>query len=217
MAARKRLFLQLADKGDWLNHYDPHGAGVFVPVTDPPEVNEPVRIDLKIEGGPRLLLLGTVLWRRPEGDDKIPSGVGVAIASTDSEKINYLNGFVRGGLLDLRELRRLPMRLAVRFEAPGGARTGNTRDINEEGLFIFTNQPLAYGERSTLIVTAPTGGTTSVLTGVVSYAMNEDDGGPGMGLKLEFLDGEQYATHVERINAWEKALLDGSLPDEALS
>jgi len=213
----KRLYLQLADKGDWLNHYDPQGAGVFVPIADPPAVNDAVRIDLKIDGGPRLLLAGTVLWRRTESDEKIPAGVGIAIAPSDSEKINYLNGYVRGGLLDLRELRRLPMRLAVRFEAPGGARNGHTRDINEEGLFLFTKQPLEVGERTTLIVNDPSGSGTSVLTGMVSYTMDEDDGGPGMGVKLEFADGELYAKHVERIGAWESALVSGKLPDDALA
>ncbi len=215
-AARKRLFLQLADKADWLNHYDPQGAGVFVPGSDPPAVNDAVRIDLRIEGGPRLLLAGTVLWRRTEGDEKIPPGAGIAIDSTDGEKINYLNGYVRGGLLDLRELRRLPMRLPAKFESPTGVRQGHTRDINEEGLFIVTPQPLLVGDRTTIILTAPTGGGTSVLTAHVTYVMDEDDGGPGMGFKLEFSDGELYARHVERVHEWEKALIEGNLPDEAL-
>ena len=35
----------------------------------------------------------------------------VALGGTEREKINYLNGFVRGGLLNLREKRRLPIRL----------------------------------------------------------------------------------------------------------
>ena len=31
----------------------------------------------------------------------------VALGGTERDKINYLNGFVRGGLLDLREIRRV--------------------------------------------------------------------------------------------------------------
>ena len=62
-----------------------------------------VRIDLDVDGW-MVALRGTVVGLR---DD--PPGVVVAVSGAERDKINYLNGYVRGGLLNLREKRRLPI------------------------------------------------------------------------------------------------------------
>ena len=76
-----RLALRLADRHDWVKVFDPRGGGIFVAVKDPPAVGEDVRIDLTVEeGGPRVILTGTVLWRRAEDTPKDPAGCSVGLA-----------------------------------------------------------------------------------------------------------------------------------------
>jgi len=100
-----------------------------VPTDDAVAQGTAVRIDLDA-GGWLVTLRGAVSGRR---DD--PVGVVVALSGTERDKINYLNGFVRGGLLNLREKRRLPIKLAVTYGAAEGPATTFTKDINEEGVF----------------------------------------------------------------------------------
>ena len=75
-----QLTLVISDKSDWLNHYDPQGSGVFVPTEHDLAVNSNVRIDVRFENGPRLVLHGNVVRRRAETDAKIPAGVEIGRA-----------------------------------------------------------------------------------------------------------------------------------------
>ena len=95
----------------------------------------------------------------------------VALGGSERDKINYLNGFVRGGLLNLREKRRLPIRLAVTYGAVEGPATTFTKDINEEGVFLFTDKPLPETSQVHMLVTIPGKPQPLSLVGKVSHTI----------------------------------------------
>src|SRR5262249_45200093 len=129
-----RLELRLNSQSDWIKIFDPRDWTIFVPTEDKLDNGSTLRIDLDV-GGWLVTLRGAVVGRR---DD--PAGIVVALGATEREKINYLNGFVRGGLLNLREKRRLPIKLQVTYGAVEGPANTFTKDINEEGVFLFTDK-----------------------------------------------------------------------------
>ncbi len=148
----------------------------------------PLRIDLDV-GGWFVTLRGTVVGLREE-----PRGVVVALGATEREKINYLNGYVRGGLLNLREKRRLPVRLSVTYGAIEGPATTFTKDINEEGVFLFTDKPLPETSQVHMLVAIPDRPQPFSVFGRVTHTiLPHDDEPPGMGLIFE-LDDTQRAT-----------------------
>src|SRR6185503_2183888 len=128
-----------------------------------------LRIDLDI-GGWRVALRGTVVATRDE-----PVGIVIAIGATEREKINYLNGFVRGGLLNLREKRRLPIKLQVTYGAVEGPANTFTKDINEEGLFLFTDNPLPETSQIHMLVAIPGKAQPLSLVGKVSHTILDHD------------------------------------------
>jgi Tfp pilus assembly protein PilZ len=211
-----RMDLRLADKSDWIRVFDPRDCTVFVPSDDPPPLGTLVRIDLAVgESGPRILLRGRVMSRRESAKPGRPLGCSVALGPKEREKINYLNGFVRGGLLDLRERRRLPLRLPVVYGAIDGPRETFTRDINEEGVFVLADDPLPETSRVHMLITVPTRGEPLSLTGDVSHTVvPEDDDIPGMGIVFTVDDQGDALTAI--IDELEQAFLSGTLPEEVL-
>src|SRR5216117_1602026 len=101
-------------QSEWIKIFDPRDWTVFVPSDSPAPKGTELRIDLDV-GGWLVTLHGTVVGRRES-----PSGIVVALGGGERDKINYLNGFVRGGLLNLRDKRRLPVRLSVTYGAVEG-------------------------------------------------------------------------------------------------
>ena len=169
-----------------------------------------LRIDLDV-GGWLVTLRGTVVGTREE-----PSGVVVALGGTEREKINYLNGFVRGGLLNLREKRRLPIRLSVTYGAVEGPANTFTKDINEEGVFLFTDKPLPETSQVHMLVTVPGKPQPLSLVGKVSHTiLAADEEPPGMGIVFD-LDEAQREALVTVIKELEEALVKGALPGPAL-
>ena len=136
----------------------------------------------------------------------------VALGGTEREKINYLNGFVRGGLLNLREKRRLPVKLAVTYGAVEGPATTTTKDINEEGLFLFTDKPLPETSQVHMLVQVPGKPQPLSLVGKVSHTiLAHDEEPPGMGIVFDLDDAtrEQLNAVIREI---EEALEKGVLP-----
>ena len=212
--ASVRLELQLANESDWIKMFDPRDWTVFVPTTEAIEQGTPLRIDLDV-GGWAVLLRGTAVGHR---DD--PRGVLVALAGSERDKINYLNGFVRGGLLNLREKRRLPIKLAVTYGAVEGPTTTFTKDINEEGLFLFTDKPLPETSKVHMLVTIPGQPQPLSLVGSVSHTIlaadadyedGERDEPPGMGIIFELEEGQREQL-VAALRDLEQQLQDGRLP-----
>ena len=201
-----RLELRLDSHSEWIKIFDPRDWTVFVPTEAPIENGGTLRIDLDV-GGWKVTLRGTVVGTRED-----PAGVVVALAGTEREKINYLNGFVRGGLLNLREKRRLPIKLQVTYGAVEGPANTFTKDINEEGLFLFTDKPLPETSQVHMLVTVPGKPQPLSLVGKVSHTiLAQDEEPPGMGIVFDLDDAarEQLQKVMEEL---EKALEAGQLP-----
>jgi uncharacterized protein (TIGR02266 family) len=213
-----RLALRLGDRHDWLKVFDPRGSGLFIATAQPPPAGSDVRVDLLVEdGGPRIILHGTVLWRREQSTPKDPAGCSVGLAPGDREKINFLNGYVRGGLLDRRERRRLPLRLPVTFGGLAGPVETVTRDLNEEGVFILTEAPLPEGTLVHFVLHVPGRDSPLELKGRVTHTVVIDDEDvPGMGVRFVAEDGVlRELTAI--VDGLEKEFLTGALPDEIIS
>jgi hypothetical protein len=178
--------MHLASQSEWIKIFDPRDWTIFVPCDEPIDNGASLRIDLDV-GGWMVTLLGTVVGTREE-----PTGLVVALAGTERDKINYLNGFVRGGLLNLREKRRLPIKLSVTYGDIGGPTTTTTKDINEEGLFLFTEAPLPETSQVHMLVSVPGKQQPLSLVGKVSHTiLPHDEEAPGMGIVFELDDAQR--------------------------
>ena len=212
-----RLRLKLDDRAQWVKVFDPRDCTLFVADESPPDVGQEARVDLEVESnGPRVILRGRVISRRAEAQGTVPAGCSLAVGFEDREKINYLNGYVRGGLLDLRERRRLPIRLDVTYGGLDGPKQTYTRDINEEGVFVVTEDPLPEGSEVHLRLQVPMRDEPTALAGVVSHTVVvEDEDVPGMGIVMRFADGqaEKFSTIIDEL---EQLFVTGKLPDSCL-
>jgi uncharacterized protein (TIGR02266 family) len=205
-----RLELRLSSQSEWIKIFDPRDWTVLVPSTEAVENGAPLRIDLDV-GGWLVTLRGTVVGRRED-----PAGLVVALGGAERDKINYLNGYVRGGLLNLREKRRLPVKLSVTYGAVEGPASTFTKDINEEGLFLFTDRPLPETSQVHMLVTLPGKAQPLSLVGKVSHTIVEsDEEPPGMGIVFE-LDDAQREELVALVQELEAALAAGKLPTSAV-
>jgi hypothetical protein len=211
-----RVDVRLQHKSEWIKVFDPRDCTLFVALANPPAVGVTIRVDLAIgEVGPRVLLRGTVMRRHETAQGGFTAGCLVALGPREREKINYLNGFVRGGLLDLRERRRLPVRLPVTYGGIDGPCRTHTRDINEEGVFVVTEEPLPEDSRVHLLITVPNRDRPLSLHGEVTHTvLSEDDDIPGMGILFEEKDRTSQLTAV--VDELEAAFLAGTLPDDLL-
>ena len=205
-----RIDLRLVNESEWLKVFDPRDSTLAAVTKSSPAVGTQVRVDLVIgKEGPRVILHGQVISHQSDG-------CTVAISPADREKINYVNGFVRGGLLNLRERRRLPVRLEVTYGGLEGPCKTFTRDINEEGVFILTDAPLPEDSEVHLFLTAPGAAQPLSLTGMVQHTVVPDDEDtPGMGILFKLEDG-QRATLTKLVDDLEKAFLSGQLPEALL-
>jgi uncharacterized protein (TIGR02266 family) len=201
-----RLELRLSNQTEWIKIFDPRDWTVFVPTEAPIENGASLRIDLDV-GGWLVTLRGTVVGARQS-----PAGAVVALGGSERDKINYLNGFVRGGLLNLREKRRLPIRLQVTYGAIEGPASTFTKDINEEGVFLFTDKPLPETSQVHMLVTVPGKPQPLSLMGKVSHTIvPSDEEPPGMGIVFE-LDEAQRETLQSVIRELVDQLHSGRLP-----
>ena len=204
--AAARLELRLASLSDWIKIFDPRDWTVFVPTAAAIDQGSTVRIDLDVDGW-MVALRGTVVGLR---DD--PPGVVVAVSGAERDKINYLNGYVRGGLINLREKRRLPIRLAVTYGAVDGPATTFTKDLNEEGVFLFTDKPLPEASQVHMLLTLPGRPQPLSLVGKVSHTIiAQDDEPPGMGIVFD-LDDAARDQLAEIVRELEDQLHAGMLP-----
>ena len=205
-----RLELRLNNHSEWIKIFDPRDWTVFVPSEEPIDNGTTLRIDLDV-GGWRVTLRGTVVGTRED-----PPGLVVALGGTEREKINYLNGFIRGGLLNLREKRRLPIRLQVTYGAVEGPANTFTKDINEEGLFLFTDKPLPETSQVHMLVAVPGKPQPLSLVGKVSHTILEnDEEPPGMGIVFD-LDDAQRELLLHVIEELEQLLMQGALPTNTI-
>ena len=212
-----RVELRLVDRAEWVKLFDPHDSTLFIKDANPPRVGQEIRVDLFAgDDGPHIILRGNVIARRIRGDGTLPPGFNVALGPYEREKVNYLNGFVRGGFINLRETRRLPIRLRVDYGDTGGPRTSHTRDINEQGIFVITETPLPEESEVNLIIHVPDFPQPLSVTAKVSHTvLVEDEDVPGMGLRFMFEAG-QADTFTAVIDNLEKRVLEGDRPEDCL-
>ena len=183
-----RFEIRLNNHSEWIKIFDPRDWTVFVSSSDRFENGTTLRIDLDV-GGWLVTLRGTVVGHR---DGPGQEGLLVALGGSERDKINYLNGYVRGGLLNLREKRRLPIRLQVTYGAVEGPASTFTKDINEEGLFLCTDRPLPETSQVHMLLTVPGKPEPLSLMGKVSHTVVQDDEEtPGMGIVFELEDGQR--------------------------
>jgi len=205
-----RLDLRLASHTEWIKIFDPRDWTILVPTSEAIEQGVTVRIDLDV-GGWLVTLRGTVVGQR-----SAPPAVVVALGGTERDKINYLNGFVRGGLLNLRGKRRLPIKLEVTYGAVEGPATTFTKDINEEGVFLFTDKPLPETSQVHMLLSLPGRPQPLSLVGKVSHTiLEQDDEPPGMGIVFE-LDEATRLLLVEIVRELEAQLHAGKLPNDTI-
>ena len=205
-----RIELRLAAASDWLRVFDARDGTLLVARAAQPPVGQAVRVDLIVgQGGPRVILRGTVISSRD-------GAAVVAIGPNERVKLNYLNGYVRGGLLDLREKRRLPIRLPVTYGAVEGPKQTFTRDINDEGVFIVSESPLPEDSEVHLLVSFPGREQPLSLSGVVSHTVVvEDEDVPGMGIVFR-TDATTQAALRAAVDELERRFLADQLPDALL-
>jgi Tfp pilus assembly protein PilZ len=210
LVAAIRLELRLSHQSEWIKIFDPRDWTIFVPTSETVAQSTAVRIDLDV-GGWLVALRGAVVGLR--GD---PAGVVVALGGTERDKINYLNGFVRGGLLNLREKRRLPIKLAVTYGAVEGPASTFTKDINEEGVFLFTDRPLPETSQVHMLLNLPDRPQPLSLIGKVSHTIiADDDEPPGMGIVFD-LDDAARDQLTEIVRELEAQLHAGKLPTDTV-
>lgn len=211
-----RVEVRLKDRAEWVQLFDPRDATVFVAHDDPPEIGQDVRIDLFVgDPGPRIILRGQVISRRVKGDNGLPRGFSAALGVEERAKTNWLNAFVRGGMIDLREKRRLPIRLEAEY-TDGEPQKAYTRDLNEEGVFVVTKSPMAEERTVALRLHVPGEAEPLQLRGVVSHTvLVEDLDVPGMGIRFTFGEGEAES-FVAVIDHLEERFIEGKLPDHCL-
>lgn len=208
-----RIDLRLGSTADWINVFDPRDGTVFVAGDSAPREGQELRVDVTCGSeGPRVILRGQVIGHRTS----TPNGFIVALAPGEREKVNYLNGFVRGGLLNLRSHRRLPLRLPVTYVSSYGSSESFTRDINDHGMFILSSAPLVEDSELQLIVTIPGRLQPLLLAGVVSHTVVPDDEDiPGMGVVFQLTPAERLQVTAV-IDTLEQAFVTGVLPEDVL-
>lgn len=204
-----RLTIQFVKKEDWSNSYDHSKRIVAIPGESNVAKGQRARIDVAIETtGPRSILRGETVGTREDGSCLI------LLDPEEEPKLAYLQGYVRGGLLDLRKMRRLPVSLTVNYGQKTPDRQGRTRDINEQGMFIIDESPWAEKTSLTIQLFFPSEPDPIDVTGHVGHTVIlEDEDLPGMGILFDKKFHEQLKPIVDHL---EKQFLSGTLPEEAL-
>ncbi len=211
-----RIDLQLGSTKEWTEIFDRRAQTIFVRRDDPPDLGQSVRLDLTVgSGGPRVILRGTVCAQQSPTSG-LPAGFRLALGPYEREKVSYLSGYVRGGLLNLREMRRLPIRLPVTVRSVAGEGAGYTRDLNEAGVFIVDEDPLPEQTRVELEIELPGHRDALMLRGTVAHTVVVDDQDvPGMGIRFE-LDEEAQRSLEGVVDELERRFVSGELPEDAL-
>lgn len=212
-----RLKVHLVERADFQRYTDAAlgAAGIFVPGAHEHAVGARVLVEIIFQAGPRVLIHGTVKWRRNTGDARARAGIGIEALASEQAKLKYLHGYVRGGLLDVRERRRLPLRLKVAYSTPRGRRLNFTRDINEEGAFVRTAEHLPVSHLVPLLVYPP-GGDFRPIEVAGEVARSSDGNDRGVGVTFLFADESARDLWQKFIGRLEADYLAGKLDDDVL-
>ena len=215
-----RLHLRLPTPEDWPRYYDSNisGGGIFCPSSEPPDVGLEVKVEITFVAGPRFFLKGIVMWRRPPlKDPRARAGVGIKVHAIDRGKLEYVNAWSRGGVLDKRDVRRLPVRLRATYTGRSGRRINFTRDLSETGVFVRSQELLDLNTPIKLMLAPPgTDFKPFALEGVVARLVDTDDE-RGMGILLNFAGDKDRTRYTSFVQKLEERYLAGDLPDDVVS
>ena len=167
---------------------------MFVPGSDPPTVGERVTVEVVFQGGPRVLLHGVVLWRRTTGDARARPGAGVGIDGAEQAKLRYLLGYVRGGLIDVRERRRLPVRLRVAYTGAEGRAASTSRATSTKRARSSAPPRCSTSARRRCSLISPPGGDYGPSRCAATVTRQHSQGNDrGVGVRFDFRDEQERA------------------------
>jgi len=93
-------------------------------------------------------------------------------------------------VVERRRSARTPVTIRVEYETVDAMFSEFTRNINEGGVFIETEQPLDMDEQVQLVFRLPGSPDPIKVTGRVAWVDSAETGTPGMGIEFGDLDGE---------------------------
>jgi Tfp pilus assembly protein PilZ len=109
------------------------------------------------------------------------------------------------------------VRLAVTYGGLKGPVKTHTRDINDQGVFVMTEEPLPEDAEVHLIITIPGRGEPLSVVGRVTHTVvPEDDDVAGMGIVFRSSPTDA-AMIAKTIDALEQEFLAGTLPEDTLA
>jgi Tfp pilus assembly protein PilZ len=190
------------------------GGGLYFPTREHVTVGEPVVVEVRFpELGDRLLLRGTVTWRRgARVREGTPAGVGVEFDAAEAIKRDFLLGVARGEAAThvvQRNHRRLPISLPVRWHIKDerDERAAVISDIGPGGAFLVTTQPCATGTQVILELLPPGGAAPLSIEARVAWSRHEP-GAEGFGVEFRCRDTGGLRRLKEMVRRLEK--LDAS-------
>lgn len=138
----------------------------------------------------------------------------IEISPIDRDKVSHLRAFLRGALLNLRRRRRVMVRLPVVFRGVDGLVETFSRDISEEGMFVYSQSLLPEKTKLQLQVRFPDGGEAILDAFVVYVVRPEREAQPGMGLKFDMTTPAAQDVLPGQVARVEQLLVNGELADE---
>ncbi|MCD6497940.1 MAG: hypothetical protein J7M25_06480 [Deltaproteobacteria bacterium] len=214
----KKLLLEIPDRQSWFEHVqtDANGLILFCPTANAPRVGQVALVDIQFATGCRLFIHGMTIWRRKQTSAHMQAGAGILVASSDLPKMEFLNGYARGGLVDRREGNlRLPVRINVIYKTESGRRMNFTRNIHKNGISLGCAEFSPVGSILDLKLLFPQGlGTCSASGNIVRHI--EDSRGKAMAVELTFPTQDVSDRYDKTLEELEQLLTSGELPEEYL-
>jgi len=212
---RVRLTVSQAEQWDQFRDATKPNEVLFCPLDDPSPTSTHLTVEVVFLSGPRFLLRGTVVWRRPASDRQIRAGVGLELEPRYLATLQFINAYCDGQTPDRRQFTRIPVRLRVTYHIGAQRRINFTRDVSPAGLYIHSSKMLAANDPIRLSLSTLKGDGSLELAGRVMYSDATQN--PGMGLQLMFTDGSRRDAFASFIDELARMVESGQLPDDLYS
>jgi hypothetical protein len=215
--ALTRMQLLLPRREEWELHRDPKKDNIlFCPTDQPPNTGSRITVDVLFNDGPRFVVRGRVVWRRPATDRRVRAGVGVEVDRSYEAALRFLHSWSTGEMPERRVHPRLPIRLRVAYGVQGQRRINFTRDVSAGGVYIHSAQLLGRNEPIQVSLAPPSGSASVPLMGRVTRC-DELDQTPGMAICLDFNDPASQRRFAEFVAELWRQMERGELPEQYLS
>jgi len=215
--ALTRMLLQLPRREEWELHRDAKKDNIlFCPTDQPPSTGSRITVDVVFAEGPRFIVRGRVVWRRPATDRRVLAGVGIEVDRSYEATLRYLHSWSSGEVSERRVHPRLPIRLRVAYGVQGQRRINFTRDLSAGGVYIHSAQLLGQNEPIQVSLAPPSGSASVPLMGHVTRC-DELDETPGMAIRLDFNDPASQRRFADFVAELWRQMERGELPEQHLS